>query len=52
MCNDVMHAFCGACMQASWPPYVYMACQELLMDVPFRQAEQYLSKLIASHFGS
>ena len=27
----------------SRPPYVYVACQELLMDVPFTQAEQYLS---------
>ena len=32
-------------MQASQPPYVYMVCQELLMDVPFAQAKQYLSKL-------
>ena len=38
--------------QASRPPYVYVACQELLMDVPFMQAEQYLSKFIASHFGT
>ena len=30
--------------QASWPPYVYVARQHLLMDVPFVQAEQYLSK--------
>ena len=27
--------------QASRPPYVYMACQELLMDLLFMQAEQY-----------
>ena len=51
-CNDVMHASCGARMEASRPPYVYMAHQELLMDVPFAQAEQYLSKLTASHFGT
>ena len=51
-CNDVMRALCGARMQASQPPYVYMACQELLMDVPFAQAKQYLSKLTASHFGT
>ena len=38
--------------QASRPPYVYMACQELLMDVPFAQAERYLSKIIASHFNT
>ena len=40
------------CMQASWPPYVYAACQKLLMDMPFVQAEQYLSKLTVSHFGT
>ena len=40
------------CMQASQPPYVYVACQELLMDVLLTQAEQYLSKLTASHFGT
>ena len=51
-CSDVMRTLCGMCMQASWPPYVYVACQELLMDVPFTQAEQYLSKLTASHFGT
>ena len=39
-------------MQASWPPYVYVARQELLMDVPFAQGEQYLSKLTASHFST
>ena len=33
-------------------PYVYVARQELLMDVPFMQAEQYLSKLAASHFNT
>ena len=42
MCNDVMHASCGMRTQASHPPYVYVAHQELLMDVPFAQAEQYL----------
>ena len=42
----------SAHMQASWPPYVYVACQELLMDVPFTQAEQYLSKITASHFST
>ena len=39
-------------MQESRPPYVYVACQELLMDVLFTQAERYLSKLTASHFGT
>ena len=47
-----MRASCSARMQASRPPYVYVACQELLMDVPFAQAKQYLSKLTASHFGT
>ena len=50
MCNDFMHTLCGICMQASWPPYVYVAHQEVLMDVPFAQAEQYLSKITTSHF--
>ena len=35
--------------RASGPAYVYVACQELLMDVPFMHAEWYLSKLTASH---
>ena len=55
-CHVVLHVQWhhahGACMQASWPPYVYVACQELLMDVPFTQAELYLSKLTASHFST
>ena len=50
-CNEVCTS-CGACRQASRPPYVYVACQELLVDVLFVQAEQYLSKLTASHFGT
>ena len=41
-CNDIVHTSRGTCMQASWPPYVYMVRQELLMDVPFTQAERYL----------
>ena len=52
MCNDVMCASCGMHTQASLPPYVYVACQELLMDVLFVQAKQYLSKLTASHFST
>ena len=40
----MMCTLCGACMQTSWPPYVYVACQELLMDMLFMQAKQYLSK--------
>ena len=47
-----MCALCGVHMQASWLPYVYVACQELLMDMPFMQAEQYLLKLTMSHFGT
>ena len=39
-------------MQASQPPYVYVTCQKLPMDMPFTPAEQYLSKLTASHFGT
>ena len=39
-------------MQANQPPYVYVACQELLMDMPFAEAELYLSKLTISHFGT
>ena len=52
MCNDVMCTLCGACMQASWPPYVYVASEKLLMDVLFPQAERYLSKLTDSHFST
>ena len=52
MCSDIMHASCSARMQASWLPYVYMAHQELIMDVPFMQAKQYLSKITASHFST
>ena len=52
MCNDVMRALRSMGTQASQLPYVYMACQELLMDVPFAQAEQYLWKLTASHFST
>ena len=47
-----MHASRSVRMQASWPPYVYVVHQELLMDVPFVQAERYLSKLTASHFST
>ena len=47
-----MHALRSVHMQASWLPYVYVAHQELLMDMPFMQAEQYLSKITASHFST
>ena len=36
---DVMCASRGVCRQASQAPYVYVSHQELLMDVPFVQAE-------------
>ena len=51
-CNDAMCALRGTRTQACRPPYVYVACQELLMDVPFMQAKQYLSKITASHFST
>ena len=41
-----------ACMQASRLHYVYMACQKLLMDMPFVQGKQYLSKITTSHFST
>ena len=52
MSSDVMCALRSAHMQASWPPYVYMVHQELLIDVPFVQAKRYLSKITASHFST
>ena len=45
------HLVAHACRQAGCP-YVYMAHQKLLKDLPFTPAEQYLSKLTASHFGT
>ena len=33
-------------------PYVYVACQKLLIQMPFMSAELYLSKLTTSHFGT
>ena len=47
-----MCALHGMRMQASRPPYVFMVRQELLMDVPFVQAKQNLSKITASHFST
>ena len=47
-CADCM---AHACRQASCP-YVNVACQKLLMDMPFMPAEQYLSKLTTSHFST
>ena len=43
------HCAVHAHMQAGHP-YVYMACQELLMDMPFAPAQLYIMKLTASHF--
>ena len=40
-----------ACRQAGHP-YVNVAYQELLMDMPFTPAELYLIKLTASHFST
>ena len=51
-CSDIMRASHGARTQASWPPYVYVVHQELLVDVPFVQAKGYLSKITASHFST
>ena len=51
-CSDIMCASRGVHMQASQPPYVYVACQELLMDMPFAPAERYLTKITASHFST
>ena len=33
-------------------PYINMVCQKLLMDMPCAPAEQYLSKITASHFST
>ena len=52
MCDDVMRALRGVHTQASWPPYIYVAHQELHMDMLFGQAKRYLSKLTASHFST
>ena len=52
MCSDVMRASRSACTQAIQPHYVYVACQELVMDMPFVQAKLYLRKLTTSHFGT
>ena len=51
-CCDIMCASRGTHTQASWPPKLYVAHKDLLMDVPFAQAERYLSKLTTSHFST
>ena len=52
MCSDIMRTSHGTRMQASQPPYVYVAHQELLMGMLSAQAKRYLSKLIASHLST
>ena len=52
MCSDVMHTLRGERMQASRWPKLYVARQDLLMDVPFAQAELYLSEITTSHFST
>ena len=52
MCSDVMCTLHGTRTQASWPPLLYVARQEVLMGVLFAQAELYLSKITASHFST
>ena len=44
--TSCMHRAVHTCRQAGHP-YVYMACQKLLMDMPFVPAKLYLSKLTA-----
>ena len=45
------HHAVHACRQAAHP-YEYVACQKLLMDMPFVPAKLYLIKLTASHFST
>ena len=49
--TSCMHHTAHACRQAGHP-YVNVACQELLMDMPFASAKLYLRKLTASHFST
>ena len=50
MMLHTQHVTC-AHRQASHP-YDYMVCQKLFIDLLFAPAEQYLSKLTASHFST
>ena len=52
MCSDIMHTLHSACTEANQLSYVYVVRQELLMDVPFVQAERYLTKITDSHFST
>ena len=45
------HCVVHTCRQASHP-YINVACQKLLMDMPCAPAKRYLSKLTASHFST
>ena len=38
-CAVMSYVHRATCTQASWPPYVYVVCQELFMDVRFAQAK-------------
>ena len=49
--TSCMHHMAHSHRQASCP-YVYMAHQKLLMDMPLVLAKLYLSKLTTSHFGT
>ena len=40
------------CAHADKPAALLIYIQELLMDMPFMQAEQYLSKITTSHFST
>ena len=46
-----MHCMAHTCRQASHP-YENMACQKLLVDMPFMPAELYLIKSTTSHFST
>ena len=45
------HHAVHACRQAGHP-FENVACQKLLMDMPFMPAKQYLIKLTTSHFST
>ena len=49
--TSCVHHAVHACRQANHP-YVNVACQKLLMNMPFMPAELYLRKLTASHFST
>ena len=49
--TSCVHHAAHACRQASCP-YENVACQKLLMDMPFTPAKLYLIKLTPSHFST